>query len=116
MHRRGSGVGWPGVSGPWAEDNAGAVTPAPPSAGDAGRWPGPPFDPPKPPDGGPVPVRLPADAEGAVVVGPGDLLVIRVRATVSAADLDGVRATIEAGPLRGRVLLVAAEQIGVVRA
>ena len=104
------------MSGPWAEDHAGAVAPGTPPAGDAGRWPGPPFDPPKPPDGGPVPVRLPADAEGAVVVGPADLLVIRVRPQVPEVDMDRVRATIEAGPLRGRVLLVAAEQIGVVRA
>ncbi len=50
------------------------------------------------------------------MVGPGDLLVIRVRPQVPELDMDRVRATIEAGPLRGRVLLVAAEQIGVVRA
>jgi hypothetical protein len=65
---------------------------------------------------GPVHVPLPpAVVESALVVGPGDTLVIRCRPDTSSAELDHVQEAIEETPLRGRVLVVAAEQIGVVR-
>jgi hypothetical protein len=60
-------------------------------------------------------MTLPAGVEEAVVVGPGDLLVVRVHRNVGPETLDRVASDIGKGPLAGRVLVVAAEQIGVVR-
>ena len=57
----------------------------------------------------PVEVALPAGVVEALTVGPEDVLVIRVPSNVVGVMFEQVAAAIEAGPLKGRVLLVAAE-------
>jgi hypothetical protein len=56
----------------------------------------------------------PTVVESALVVGPGDILVIRVRPDVTSYVMDEIAALVKATPLQGRMLVVAAEQIGVV--
>lgn len=109
--RRACGVGWP-VSGPWAEDHAGAV------GARAGTWPGPPADQPKPPaSNGDTGLRGVLEA---VVVGPSDTLGLRIEPG-SPAEMDAAAARIFADverhrpELKGRVLVVAAEQVFAVR-
>jgi hypothetical protein len=65
----------------------------------------------------PVRLRLADDDVAALVVGPDDRLVVNVGTRVSAEELDGFRELLaECLPdLAGRVLLVAAEQIAVIR-
>jgi len=64
-------------------------------------------------------VSLPAGVESAVVVGPDDMLVIRVHPAITALAMDEFLAALAAGSdadrLRGRMMVVAAEQIGVAR-
>jgi hypothetical protein len=71
---------------------------------------------PSPPTPPPVTAVLPDGVAEGLVVGPGDILVVRVGPSVLLTEVETMAARIQAGPLAGRVLVVAAEQIGVVRA
>lgn len=105
------------MSGPFVEDPARRVYPEPGEVGTriVTSGPSPVQDaPPGPPDG--PRVVLPAGVVEALTLGPGDILVIRVPSHASSELFDQVAAQIAAGPLKGRVLLVAAEQIAAVRA
>jgi len=72
--------------------------------------------PPTPPPGPPVTVVLPEGAAEGLVIRPGDTLVVRVGPSVLQSEVDAMAARISAGHLGGRALVVAAEQIGAVRA
>ncbi len=83
------------------------------------RWPVPLSEPPAAPPGPPEPAVWRVDIPGAadaLVVGPADVLVVRVPATVLPGTLEGMARALEVGPLAGRVLLVAAADANVMRA
>lgn len=106
--RHACGTGWP-VSGPWAE--------GPPRS--AEQWKTPVVPEPVPPPNGDPGAGLRGVLE-AVVVGPSDTLGLRI-APGSPAEMDAAAARIFADvdrhrpELKGRVLVVAAEQVFAVR-
>lgn len=64
----------------------------------------------------PVTVVLPDGAAEGLVVGPGDFLVVRLGPSVPLSEVEALAADLGKGPLRGRGVVIAAEQIGVMRA
>lgn len=84
------------------------------------RWPVPLSEPPAAPapDPGATQPLWRVDIPGVedlAVVGPGDVLVVRVSATVLPHDLEAMARALQVGPLAGRVLLVAAADTSVFR-
>ena len=76
----------------------------------AERWPAPLTEPAAPP-AAPEPATVRVDVAGiedALMVGPGDILVLRVATNVSPSGFRQMAADLEVGALAGRVLLIAA--------
>ena len=76
----------------------------------ADRWPAPLTEPAAPtvtPEPPTVRVEVPG-VEDALLVGPGDVLALRVATNVSPSGFRQMAADLEVGPLAGRVLLIAA--------